>query len=135
MSAASRDALLRQSIELYRSGGPLGEGPASTKTRLQAELAPLVKEAHDDYLAAITERGLIGAVGLLALLSALLARTAPLARIRLRKSYASVVRHPNALLGVVCGTMVGMLVYELLHVRHLWALFGILAAVSTWGRR
>jgi hypothetical protein len=25
-------------------------------------------------------------------------------------------------------------VYELLHVRHLWALFALIAAMSLWGR-
>jgi O-antigen ligase len=134
-SAASRGALWRPSVDLYQSGGLLGQGPVSTKTRLQDELAPLVKEAHDDYLAAITERGILGAVGLFVLLGALLSRAGGLSTSALREGYAAVIRRPNALLGAMAGTMVAMLVYELLHLRHLWAFFGILAAVSIWGRR
>jgi hypothetical protein len=26
------------------------------------------------------------------------------------------------------------IVYEVLHARHVWALFGVVAAVSIWGR-
>ena len=39
---------------------------------------------------------------------------------------------PNALLGALAGTLVASTVYELLHVRHVWALFGLLAALSIW---
>lgn len=135
MSAANRDTLLRQSIDLYQSGGPLGQGPVSTKTRLQQERAPLVKEAHDDYLAAFLERGALGTLGLLVLLSGLLLRTLPLVRERLADGFAAVVSKPHALLGALAGTIVAMSVYELLHVRHVWTFFALLAVVSIWGRR
>ena len=45
------------------------------------------------------------------------------------------ISKPNALVGAVCGTMLASTVYELLHLRHLWALFAMVAAVSIWGRR
>jgi len=45
------------------------------------------------------------------------------------------VVRPNALAGALAGTLVAMTVYELLHVRHVWTLFAVVAAVSIWGRR
>ena len=45
---------------------------------------------------------------------------------------AGVIVKPNALLGALAGTLVASTVYELLHVRHVWALFGLLAALSIW---
>jgi hypothetical protein len=48
--------------------------------------------------------------------------------------FAGIVVRPNALVGAVAGTLVAGTVYELLHVRHVWALFAIVAALSIWGR-
>jgi hypothetical protein len=31
--------------------------------------------------------------------------------------------------------VVAMAVYELLHLRHLWAMFALVAALGIWGRR
>jgi hypothetical protein len=133
-SVAQRSTLLHESIPLYVRGGPLGEGPASTKPRLEAEMAPFVKEAHDDYLATLMERGVFGSVGLLLLLLGLAVRTSSLAGARLRNGFAAVVVKPNALLVALAGTIVTGTVYELLHVRHVWTLFAFIAALYTWGR-
>ena len=135
VSASQRDELLRRSVELYASGGALGQGPVSTKARLEREQAPFVKEAHDDYLAALIERGVIGLLGLMLLLAGLAVRTVPLARGRLRSGFDAVVPRSHALMGALAGTFVGMFVYELLHVRHVWLLFAVVAAVSIWGAR
>ena len=133
-SASLRDQLLHESLGLAKVGGPLGQGPGSTKPRLDAEMAPVVKEAHDDYLASLLERGLLGVLGLVVLLSSLTIRAVPLALARLTRGFGSIIARPNALVGAAAGTIIAMSVYELLHVRHVWALFGLLAAVSIWGR-
>ena len=128
-SVQQRDTLLEESTALYATGGLLGQGPVSTKPRLEREMAPLVKEAHNDYFAALTERGVIGLLGLLLLVIGLGVRTVGLIRRRLDYSHAGVLARPNALVGAVVGTMAAMGVYELLHVRHVWALFALLAAL------
>jgi len=133
-SAGQRESLLRESIQLYERGSPLGEGPVSTKPRLAREMAPLVKEAHDDYLAALIERGPIGFVGVLLLVSSLALRGLLVTRARLARDFAAIVVRPNALIGALAGTLVAGFVYELLHVRHVWGLFAIVAALSIWGR-
>jgi O-antigen ligase len=127
-SVEQRGTLLRESLRLYRDGSLLGEGPVSTKPRLRAEMAPFEKEAHDDYLAALIERGVVGFAGILALVAALLSRMAVLARAR--TGIVLAVARPNALVGAAAGTLVAGTVYELLHVRHVWALFALLAAAS-----
>jgi len=134
VSEAQRGALLAESINLYKTGGPLGQGPVSTKVRLDREMAPFVKEAHDDYLAALLERGPLGLIGLLLLVSTLILKGLSLARVRLAQGFDAVVQHPHALFGALVGTLVSSTVYELLHLRHLWAFFAFIAALYLWGR-
>jgi O-antigen ligase len=133
-SAEQRQMLLGESIQLYRSGSPLGEGPVSTKSRLEGEMGPLVKEAHDDYFAALIERGALGFVGILLLVSSLSLRALSVTKAKLAEGFAATVIRPNALVGAVAGTLVAGTVYELLHVRHVWALFAFVAALYLWGR-
>ena len=134
-SAGQRQMLLHESIQLYEQGNPLGEGPVSTKPRLDKEMVALVKEAHDDYFAVLIERGPIGFVGILLLVASLGLRSVSSIKSKLTHGFGDVVVRPNALAGALAGTLVAMTVYELLHVRHVWTLFAVVAAVSIWGSR
>jgi O-antigen ligase len=134
-SVDQRGQLLSESLNLFYTGSILGEGPASTKPRLIHNQATFAKYAHDDYLGALTERGFIGLAGVLLLVASLLVRAAGPVREKLRNGYEAVVVRPHALLGAVVGTLVAATVYGLLHNRHIWTLFAIVAAVSFWGRR
>jgi hypothetical protein len=129
-----RGALIHESRGLYAQSGALGAGPVSTKVRLANAQEPVVKEAHDDYLAAIVERGAIGFIGLLALIAVVVVRAVPVATGRLSARFGDVVVNPGALLGAAAGTFCAAAVYEVLHVRHVWALFALIAALSIWGR-
>ena len=71
---------------------------------------------------------------MLLLVSSLALRGLLVTRTRLSDGFAAIVLRPNALVGALAGTLVAGLVYELLHVRHIWALFGLVAAISIWGR-
>jgi O-antigen ligase/polysaccharide polymerase Wzy-like membrane protein len=133
-SVAQRGSILHESIHLYQLGGPLGTGPVSTKPRLRAEQAPLVKEAHDDYLAALNERGVIGVLGLALLLGGVLLRALSLLKKPLlARALPSDLVRPNALVGALVGTLIAMTVFELLHVRHVWTLFAFVAALALRG--
>jgi O-antigen ligase len=132
-SVSQRGSILSESIRLYYAGGALGAGPVSTKTRLQAEQAPFVKEAHDDYAAALAERGVLGLLGVALLVGTIAGRA--LSGLRpLASQHASAVVRPNALVGAIAGTLITMTVLELLHVRHVWTLFAFVAALSLQGR-
>jgi O-Antigen ligase len=132
-SIQERSTILHESLNLYRRGGILGQGPNSTKTRLAAAQAPYVKEAHDDYVATLLERGVIGSVGLILLLAGLLQRTFVTVTRPLARGFAAAVPYPSALVGAVVGALVGSAFNELLHARHVWALFAVVAALSVWG--
>jgi O-antigen ligase/polysaccharide polymerase Wzy-like membrane protein len=134
-SVEQRGMLLRESEILVATGGPLGQGPVSTKTRLEARLAPFQKEAHNDYVAALTERGVIGLAGVLLLVASVIRYAGAVATLPARSRYASAVIQPNALVGGVAAALLVGTVYELLHVRHVWALFAIVAATAIWGRK
>jgi len=133
-SVEQRGMLLHESIALYRRGNPLGEGPVSTKPRLGAELAPFEKEAHDDYAAALLERGPVGFVSLLAVVVILLTSAFRVAADPVRRGFDAAIAHPNALAGALTGTLAAGGVYELLHVRHVWTLFAFVVALYLWSR-
>ena len=59
-TAASARTIVREGNDLFLEGNATGYGPARTKATLQASQAPYVKEAHNDYLATLLERGVIG---------------------------------------------------------------------------
>jgi hypothetical protein len=67
------------------------------------------------------------------LMAGLVMRASVIARRRMNSAFASVVTRPNAIIGALAGTMVTETVYELLHVRHVWALFALVAALYVWG--
>jgi hypothetical protein len=133
-SAQGRDALLQETLDLAAQGGVIGIGPGAVKPTLTAQDAPVAFEAHSDYTASLAERGLLGALGLAGLIGALIwyarGALAPLGR-----DVAAVVVHPGALVGALVTMAIGAGVYEVLHFRHLWALFGVVAAVGIAGRR
>lgn len=134
-SIQERSTILSESVHLYRRGDIFGEGPMSTIYRLAAEQAPYVKEAHDDYVATLLERGFIGVVGLLLLFGGLIQRVFATATRPLVRGFAAAIPYPDALVAAVIGTFVGSAFNELLHSRHVWALFAIVAAASVWGNR
>jgi O-antigen ligase len=136
-SGGSRQTLVREAVSLWmRDDSPVGVGPGGTKGALQAEQAQYVKEAHDDYLAAVVERGILGGVALAWLVAMVAVRSRRIGRRdALRPEFAAVLPRPE-LLGAAAGAvLLSAMFYEVLHFRHVWALFGLIAAVELWGRR
>jgi O-antigen ligase len=132
-SASERTILLREQLELYVSGDLVGRGPASTKSTLESNQAPYAREAHNDYVAALIERGLLGAVGIVVLIGAVAMRATAIGRPlapRFRRSVATTA----PLVGAVAAAGVMGFTHEVLHQRHLWALLGVLAAIHLWAR-
>jgi O-antigen ligase len=135
-SSGSRSTILSESTQLYLTGDtPFGLGPGGTKAAFQAHQFGYVKMAHDDYLAALLERGVLGGAALICLLVIVAARCRRIASRPLRPDYASIFPRPELLGAAVIGLVISAMFYQVLHFRHLWALFGIIAAVDLWGRR
>jgi O-antigen ligase len=132
-SASERATLLDEQIELYTTGGLVGRGPASTKPNLEALQAPYVREAHNDYLAALIERGLLGAVGMALLIGAVAMRAGGIVG-PLVPTFRRSVATTAPLVGALVAAGVMAFSHEVLHQRHLWALFGVVAAIHLWGR-
>ncbi len=135
-SSGSRSTILSQTIELYFTGDdPIGIGPGGTKGAFQKRQYGYVKMAHDDYAAAVVERGLLGGVALVFLLLIIAVRCRRIAARPLRREFAEVFPRPELLGAAVIGMFMSAMFYQVLHFRHLWALLGIVAALDLWGRR
>jgi O-antigen ligase len=130
-SASERGDIVREGLRVFFSGDATGVGPARTKATLQADQAPYVKEAHNDYLATLLERGPLGVLGLLVLTLSVAVRSLRLVgRPGRRDELAAEVPRPWLLVSVclVMASAAGF--YEVLHFRHLWTFLGLLAALS-----
>ena len=129
-STSERQDILVEGSRLYFRGDAMGYGPALTKAHLEQSQAPYVKEAHNDYLATLLERGVVGMLGLILLGFAIGTRSVRVLVGRVPDVLADAV--PRAwVLPVVFPVMaVAASFYEVLHFRHLWTWLGILAAVA-----
>ncbi len=134
-SSGSRSTILAQTTELYFTGDPIGIGPGGTKSAFQKHQYAYVKMAHDDYAAALVERGLLGGVALIFLLVIVAARCRRILARPLRREFTEVFPRPELLVAAVIGMFMSAMFYQVLHFRHLWALLGIVAAIDLWGRR
>ena len=132
-SASERATLLEEQIELFTTGDLLGRGPASTKSTLESLQAPYPREAHNDYLAALIERGAIGAVGMVLLIGAVAMRAGGIVG-SLVPSFRRSLATTAPLVGALVAAGVMAFSHEVLHQRHLWALLGVVAAIHLWGR-
>ncbi len=134
-SSAERGALLAEGEALYWRGNLAGIGPGNTKRALTTQDAPYVKEAHDDYLATLVERGVLGGVGLLLLVATTATKLGRVIGRPLRADYAAAVPRPEFLAAACLAMVLSAGFYEVLHFRHLWALLGLVAGLDRWGRR
>ena len=130
-STNERGELVVELLQLYRqSDGVVGLGPASTKPLLTSQNAPYPNMAHNDLLAALTERGVVGLLGVLLLVATVAMWAAPLVRRPLSCGFAAAVPRPAGLVAALLA--LGLISYyeEILHFRFLWALFGIVAVLG-----
>ncbi len=135
-SSAERSQLITETGQLYRlTDGVTGLGPATTKPLLGMWLYPYANEAHDDYLAALVERGTAGLLGLLLLVGSAISRAGPILRRPLSARYAAVVPRPAGLVAGLLALSVNSFYEEILHFRFLWALLAIVAVVGKDARR
>jgi hypothetical protein len=129
-SAGTREELVSEGIGLWFSSDATGFGPARTKATLTRLQSPYSKEAHNDYLATLLERGVLGVVGLILLMGAVGTRCTRVVRGTLPPAYAAVVPRPWILAAVAPAFAVSAAFYEVLPFRHLWTWLGLVAALE-----
>ena len=129
-SAGEREALLREGTRLWFAGEGTGVGPARTKATLLAFQAPYVKEAHNDYLATLLERGPIGVIGLLLLVLAAGTYLRRILGARLHGAWHDAVPRAWALVITAPVLALAAAFYEVLHFRHVWTWLGLVAALA-----
>jgi O-antigen ligase len=134
-SSSGRELLAKESLALWRRSGLIGWGPASTIHTLRAQQEPYAKEAHNDWLAALVERGVLGFAGLLLLVLEIgLLASAVWNPRRLTPQFAAALPTPALLVGGLVTVLVFSLTHEVLHDRTVWTLLGLLATFGLWGR-
>ena len=134
-SAQERAWLIQETIGLFQQGVPWGLGPNSTKPLLLSQLAPYAYQTHDDYIESMVERGVLGAFGMLLLIGSVGVRIWNVATKPLAPDFAELFPSKAPLVGAVLGLAVSASYYQILHFRHVWAFFAVLAALYLWGRR
>jgi hypothetical protein len=134
-SSSERAVLAEQTFHLWRTSGLIGRGPVSTEQTLRDEQAPYPKEAHNDWVAALVERGVAGFIGFLLLVAAIVAHASAMwDPHRLAPQFAAVLAAPAYIAGALVTLLVFSLTHEVLHDRTMWTLLGLLAAFELWGR-
>jgi lipopolysaccharide/colanic/teichoic acid biosynthesis glycosyltransferase/O-antigen/teichoic acid export membrane protein len=136
-SSSERGLLIQETISLYQHGdGVIGLGPMSTKQLLANWYYPYSNEAHDDWLAALSERGVLGLFALLLLVGCVISRAGPLLRRQLSAPMAAVVPAPAGIVAAVLAVSVNSVFEEVLHFRTLWLLLALTAVLGrdAWQR-
>lgn len=129
-SSSQRALLFTEGIHLFYNGDLIGLGPGQTKQTLINQGAPYVKEAHDDYVATLAERGVLGGVGLIILFCAIGVRLTRVAVRPLPPEVAAMVPRPEYLLGLGVAFLASAFFYEVLHFRQLWVFLGLVAGLD-----
>jgi hypothetical protein len=129
-SSSQRSQLIDEAIQLYRSENILGDGPSSTKALLADHAYPYAKEAHDDYLASLVERGPIGVLGIIALLAAAAYRVGRVLSLRPGGTDEQPLAHPSGLVAAAIAVAVAATYYEVLHFRFVWGMLALVAVMA-----
>ena len=136
-SSGSRSTLLRAEIHMWLTDHTvIGIGPGQVKTTLAAQNASYVKMAHNDYLAALVERGVVGALAMILLCATIAVFCRRIARKgALPAAFAAAVPRPELLGALSISIAISAALYETMHFRHVWAVFGLIAALELATRR
>ncbi|MDQ6899225.1 MAG: O-antigen ligase family protein [Candidatus Dormibacteraeota bacterium] len=131
-SVAQRLTIFSEISDLHAQGTLLGWGPRATKAVLQEEQAAYPKEAHNDYIASFVERGPLGSIGLLLLVASLTWRMSRVLGRDAARQLSIAGLAPAPLLAAIVAVAVEASNEQVLHFRHVWAIFAVIAAVSIW---
>lgn len=129
-SSGQRSQLIGEAMQLYQSEGVLGYGPSVTKPLLQARSYPYAKMAHNDYLAALVERGPLGVLGLIFLVASAGWRGRRVLQAAVRAPTEGPLPRPAGLLAALLTMGVAAGYYQVLHFRFVWGVLALVAAYA-----
>ncbi len=129
-SVGQRGELVTELVGLSRTVPITGLGPQSTRKILVERQVPFAKEAHNDYLAAIVERGPLGFAALAVLFLSVLFRVLPITARRPGSVLDGILPRSDAVITALVVMALAGWFYEILHTRHLWALLALVAAAG-----
>lgn len=134
-SESERILVNQQTFGLFQTSGFLGRGPVTTEHTLRQQEAACPHEAHNDWVAALVERGVLGFAGILLLaLEVIVLALTIWNPSRLKPDFAEVLPAPAYLVAGFILVALYRLTHEVLHERPLWTLFGTAAARGLWGK-
>jgi len=134
-TSTERQALTRETLGLVTSAGPAGYGPNTTEQLLRTDQAPYPKQAHNDWIAALVERGVLGFAGMALLAFEVVRRTAQVRDATLlTPAHAEAFPAVQYLAGGAVTVAIFSLTHEVLHDRTAWTLLGLIAALAVFGR-
>lgn len=131
-SLTTRAERWEQAFQLFGSSIILGVGPSSTDESLAERGATQTGEIHNDYMAGLLERGLLGAVGNLFLF---VVAAGWALKAGLDKRWAAGGWRPAALAGGMVVILMAAISLETLHFRHVWLFFALVVALGMSGAR
>jgi hypothetical protein len=134
-SAMLRETLVEEATKLFIEGGALGWGAASTESALLQQQATFVKGTHNDYVAALVERGVLGFAFLIMLAGSIGVRIWTSVRNPINADFAAAIPATGPILAGVCAISTTAFFYQVLHFRHVWLTFAVVAALHLWGQR
>lgn len=126
-SLGGRINRVQETLRLFGPDLVTGIGPSTTNETLFALDAPILGELHNDYVAGLIERGVIGLVGVIAVMATAMWTSIAAARRDRTEIWGW---WAPALTGGVASMAVSGLSLEVLHFRHVWFLFAITFAVA-----
>ncbi|MDQ3916491.1 MAG: O-antigen ligase family protein [Actinomycetota bacterium] len=129
-SISLRTQRWEEAFQLFGSSIILGVGPSSTDESLAERGGGQTGEIHNDYMAGLLERGLLGAVGNVFLFVVAAAWSV---RVGLDQRLTAEGWRPAALAGGVVVILMAAMSLETLHFRHVWLFFALVVALGMRG--
>ncbi len=130
-SSGQRAVLNQETLQMYATDGILGSGPMTTKQLLYQRQYPYAKEAHDDYIGALVERGPIGVVGIVIVVLSAGWKVGRVLRAPPKSGFLAQIPRP---VGVVAALLVMLMAgtyYEVWHFRFEWILLAFVAVLAS----
>lgn len=130
-SSGQRGTLIQETLQMYATDGILGSGPMTTKQLLYARQYPYAKEAHDDYIAALVERGPIGLIGIIIVVLSAGWRVGRVLRAPPKSGFLDQIPRPVGLVAALLIMGMAGTYYEVWHFRFVWILLSFVAVLAS----